>query len=114
MRPVYNSWTKLRGRPRLPRPGGSFRHLTAALPCVENDDADVFGVLLNTLLARAAEGRFDYLLLGLHEKDALLRLVIKRGTVTYVTCLYHVSWDDGEDCWRRLDGRPAYLELGCL
>ena len=113
-RPVYNGWAKLRGRPLLPKSGESFRYLTAALPCVENNDAEVFRALLNTLLRRAAEGRYDYLLLGLHAADALLRLVVKQGTVSYVTWLYHVCWEDGEEFRSQLDDRPAYLELGCL
>lgn len=111
---VYNGYAKLRGRPSLPKPGESFRYLTAALPCVENDDAEVFAALLDTLLARFAGGDRDYLLLGLHESDGLLRPVAKRGTVSYVTWLYHVCWEDGDELRSRLDDRPAYLELGCL
>jgi len=113
-RPVYNGWAKLRGRPQLPKPGESIRAMMVALPVVENDDGEVFAALLKTLLARSSTRHCDYLLLGLHETDALLRLVTKRGTTSYITRLYHVCWEDGEELRSRLDGRPSYLELGCL
>ena len=77
-------------------------------------DREVFAALLKTLLARSSTRHGDYLLLGLHETDALLRLVTKRGTTSYITRLYHVCWEDGEELRSRLDGRPSYLELGCL
>jgi hypothetical protein len=114
MRPVYNGWARLRGRPRLPSPGEHLRYMVAALPVVENDDRDVFAALLEALLARSSNRDCDYLLLGLHETDALLPLVKKRGTTSYVTRLYHACWEDGEELRSRLDGRPSYLELGCL
>jgi hypothetical protein len=114
MRLAYNCWAKLHGRTQLPKAGESFRYLTVALPVVENDDHEVFVALLETLLARSFTRQCDYLLLGLHETDALLPLVKQRGIASYITHLYHACWEDGEELRRRLDGRPSYLELGCL
>ncbi len=88
--------------------------MTAALPVVEADDRQVFAALLETLLASAVGSECDYLLLGLHEADALLPSVIRRGTASYLTRLYHVCWEDGETLRNQLDERPPYLELGCL
>jgi hypothetical protein len=112
--PVYNCWAKLRGRPKLPRPGESFRYLIGVLPVVENNDRQVFAALLDTLLAMSRARGCDYLLIGLHETDALLPIVMQRGTTSYVTRVYYACWEDGEDMRTRLDGRPPYLELGCL
>ena len=112
--PAYNCWARLRGRPKLPRPGEPFRYIVGALPVVENDDPGVFTALLTSLLARLSICQADYLLLGLHEADALLPFVIKRGTTSYMTRLYHACWEDGEALRSRLDGRSLYLELGCL
>ena len=113
-RSIYNCWARVRGRPKLPRPGQPFRYLTGALLTVEDNDLKVLQVLLETLLAQTVESPSDYLLIGLHETDALLPFVIKRSVTSYVTRLYHVCWKDGEDLRRRLDRRPPYLELGCL
>jgi len=114
-RPAYNTWAKLCGQPTLPKPGESFRCLTAAVPLVYDDDERVFATLLQELLSRAAAvGSHDYLLLGLHESDPLMPVVKRYRSQKYVTKVFVVCWDDGKDQWRRLDGRPLYLELGCL
>ena len=114
IRPLYNCWSAICGRPQLPRPGEPFRYLTAALPVVENHDPHVFSALLEHLLVHASTRGCDYLLLGLHETDPLSPLVAVRGTATYMTRLYHACWADGEALRSGLDGRPPYLELGCL
>jgi hypothetical protein len=113
-RPVYNAFAMLRGRPKLPKPGERFGFVTGVLPVVENDDPNVFAVLLNTLLARLAARQQKYLLLGMHETDPLLKLVLHRATTSYLTHVYYVCWADGEAILRSLDDRPPYLELGCL
>jgi hypothetical protein len=113
-RPVYNAWAVLRRRPWLPAPGQALRYLTAALPVVADDDPAVFAALLDGLLVRAAGGPWQYLLAGLHEADPLLPVLRRYRATWYVTNLYLVCWDDGEELRARLDGRAPYLELGAL
>jgi hypothetical protein len=113
-RPFYNAWAKVAGRPGLVRAGEPIRHLTAAIPAVLDDDADVFDSLLRAALARAAGAAADYLLVGLHETDPLLTVARRLGVESYVTRMYLVTWDEGRAFRARLDGRPAYLELGFL
>ena len=55
-----------------------------------------------------------YLLLGLHESDPLFLRASRWRARRYVTRLYLACWDDGEPLRKSLDGRPPYLELGCL
>jgi ribosomal protein S18 acetylase RimI-like enzyme len=114
VRPAYNVWARLRGRPPLPAPGGIVSYLTAALSVVAGDDPAVFAALLAVLRARAAAGTHQYLMLGLHETDPLLPVVRACRATWYDTRLYLVCWDDGEPTRGGLDGRPPYLELGCL
>jgi hypothetical protein len=114
LRPFYNVWADWRGRPRLPAAGESFSYLTAALPVVEDDDPNVFALLLEALLSRNADGRREYLLLGLHEEDPLLAAARTYRATWYTTLLYLVCWDDGEEMRAALDNRPPYLELGSL
>ena len=114
-RRAYNTWAKFCGQPTLPKPGESLRCLTAAVPLVHDDDELVFAMLLQEMRTRAAAvGSHDYLLLGLHESDPLLPVVKRYRSQEYVTKVFVVCWDDGQDQWRQLDGRPLYLELGCL
>ena len=113
-RPLYNAWGWLRGQPGLPRPGGAFRYLMAALPVVADDDANLFATLLETLRDRTAGGPWNYILVGLHEADPLLPLVRRFQAACYKTQLFVVCWADGESSRARLDGRVPYLELGSL
>jgi hypothetical protein len=113
-RPLYNAWGWLCGRPGLPRPGGAFRYLMAALPVVADDDANLFAALLAALRDRTAGGPWTYVLIGLHEVDPLLRLVQRYQAACYKTHVYVVCWADGEGCRAGLDGRVPYLELGSL
>lgn len=113
VRPVYNAWARLAGRPRLPGPGDAFRYRVAALPLVADDDPAVFAALLDAFLVRGG-GDADYLLVGLHEADPLLAVMRRRRATWYTTRLFLVCWEDGEAMRRSLDGRPPYLELGSL
>jgi hypothetical protein len=112
--PMYNAWARLRGMPAVPRPGSELRYLTAALPVVADDDAEVFTNLMHEVLARASGGPCQYLMLGLHEQDPLLPAARRLGGRTYVGRMYVACWDDGEEFRIGLDGRPPYLELGCM
>lgn len=113
-RALYNGLARLRGSPRLPAPGEALAHLTAALPVVAGDDAEVFAALLDEILARAGPGDADYLTLGLHEADPLLPVVRSYRGTWYTTRLYLVCWEDGDGLCAAMDGRPPYLELGSL
>jgi hypothetical protein len=114
LRPVYNAWATISGRPRLPDVGKPLICLLAAIPTVLENDAGVFDALLQTLLARASGGCADYLLVGLHETDPLLPVARRWAAESYVTRMYFVSWEDGRSFRAQLDERPCYLELGFL
>jgi hypothetical protein len=114
LRPIYNVWATIAGRPRLVRAGTPLRCLMAAIPTVMNNDAKVFTALLEFLLARVAGGAADYLLIGLHETDPLLSVAKRWAVDSYITRMYLVSWEDGNSFRARLDDRPFYLELGFL
>jgi hypothetical protein len=123
LRPVYNAWSWLAGRPGLPRPGTAFRYLMGALPVVADDDESAFAALLEALRlsacgwAEEARGAgWTHLLLGLHEADPLLRVAQRFGVATYVTHVFLVCWPDTEAEKARLalDGRVLYLEAGSL
>jgi hypothetical protein len=114
VRPVYNAWARLAGRPALPAPGSGFRSLTAALPVVVDNDPRVFAMLVASLLVQARSRSADYVLLGLHEADPLWPVMRKFGGTRYTTRLFLVCWEDGERELRELDGRVPYLELGSL
>ncbi len=113
LRPVYNVAAVMRHRPKLPRAGESFAFITGALPLVEDDDAEIFGAMIDYQTSRPAEDR-PFWLIGLHERDALLPAIRARQVTSYITRLYYVSWEDGAKLRAALDDRSPYLELGSL
>lgn len=113
-RPFYNAFAGIRGRSRLPSPGQPFRYLIAALATIENNDPFVFRSLINTLADHYSDGKYDFLMIGLHETNPLLETVAPRATVQYKTQVFHVCWSDGASFRRSLDDRPPWYELGCL
>jgi hypothetical protein len=114
LRPLYNGWASLTGRPRLPRPGRELRYLTAALPVVVGDDASVFRALLDSLLQMARSGPWQHVAIGLAANDPLATGLSSFAGTEYVTRIFQVAWPDGNALRLGLDGRPPYLELGCL
>lgn len=112
--PAYNFWSRLRGRPALPKSGQSLRYLTAALPLVADGETEV----LRQLIAHAQQipglREHDYLLLGLAESDPLCSMARRHASASYATRIYLVAWEGSEEFASRLNGRPLYLELGCL
>jgi hypothetical protein len=113
-RSLYNAWAGLRGLPSLPPPGGSLRYLTGALLLVANDDRRVFAALLEALRERAAAGPWSHLMLGLHQSEPLLTVARRQQAACYVTRLFLVCWQDGDEARSALDGREPYLEAGSL
>ena len=114
LRPLYNAWAWFINRPGLPKPGQAFPYLMGALPAVAADDDNTFAALLEDLRRRAAGGPWGYLLIGLHERDPLLRVVQRYQPMCYMTHLFLVCWPDGEEARCAVDGRTPYLEAGSL
>jgi len=113
LRPAYNLLAPMLARPQLPAPGEIVPCRLAALPVTEGHDPE----LLLPLLARAVAEQLatgESLLLGVHEADPWYGVLRRYAPWEYVTRLFFVCFDDGEPIFEQLDGRPPYLELGCL
>lgn len=113
-RPAINLWSRLSGGPHLPRPHEPLPYLLAALPTTIDADSQLFESLVDAALDKAAAGDATQLLLGLHGDDPLLATLGSRRVRRYVTRLFAVCWEDGDELRIGLDGRPPYLELGSL
>ncbi len=114
IRPFYNAAAAALGRSVLPAPGQPLRSVPAALPVIADARSDVLLALLVQIQKRAAAAGCDFVLIGLHETDALLPTVRRLATTSFVTQLYYAFWDDGERLVHSLDDRSPWLELGCL
>jgi hypothetical protein len=51
---------------------------------------------------------------GCHERDPLLPALRRYRHFSYFSRLYVVCWPDGENDFRKLNGRVPYVELGSL
>ena len=114
MRPLYNAWSSLRGRPRFPAVGHPSRHLMAAFPLTRPGDERTFFSLIDGLRRRTNGTAHESLLVGVYERDKIRPLLCKEACFTYVTNVYLVSWDDDEATLKRVLNQNLYLELGCL
>jgi hypothetical protein len=114
VRPLYNCVARLAGCPQLPPPGSELKHLFVAFTAIDDDDLDVFGALLGSIQRHAAAEGYDYLMVGLHERDPLLAAARQFPHRDYVSRLYVVYWEDGTEACRSLDSRVPYLELALL
>ena len=92
----------------------TLRILFAAVPVIQNDDADCFRLILDSCLKLHAGSNFSHLLLGVSEHDPLLPILKRYSAMVYRTRFCYVQWDPQDSLHQRLDDRPPYLEVGCL
>jgi hypothetical protein len=94
-----------------PKPGDLVPHLYLGFIAVDHDDLDVFAALLRRALNNAAEGRYLYAIIALHECDPLLQVVWRYSRIRFSGRLFCVTLDeDGQQVYQNLDGRIPYLE----
>jgi len=112
--PLYNASAPWLRTPRVPRAGETIRNAYTALVCVADDDLAVFDLLLTGALYRAAESGLDYLLLGLDQRDPLLRVARRRAHIPYRSRMFLVEWPEGGNLYAQLDRRPTGVEIATL
>jgi hypothetical protein len=114
-KPFHNLYAAARGLPRFPTPGSQLRNLTLALPIADDDSGTLILKLLAAIQHRhRSTTAADSLLLGLFERDPLLKAVRPLALHAYVTRVFVVTWDPANVRPERFNGRNLYLELGCL
>jgi len=114
LRLPYNGVARLLGYPILPRPGSTLDYFNLSLICIQEDDPQVFGSLLAQMIRRY-QSRYSLFMAGLHERDPLLPVLRQYHHFPYVSRLYVVCWEDGQEDFENLDDwRVPYLELGAL
>ncbi|MEM7396233.1 MAG: hypothetical protein AAF492_28185, partial [Verrucomicrobiota bacterium] len=109
VRRLWNLW----GQPKLPCPDTTLGLLFLAMPCVRENDPEVFESLLHEAFRRC-DSSLHAVMLGLHERDPLLERARLQPHRLYLSRLYLVYWPDGEKAVRKLDDRIPYLEAGGL
>lgn len=107
-RPVYN----LLGRFRLPRPNSVVNHAYATH--FRAEDAHAASELIAAILERAAQCGLDHVLFGFTETDPFLSVARRFRPIEYLSSIYTVAFDDGDDFHDRLLARPRALDISAL
>ena len=114
VRPLHNAMARLRGFAAMPPPGSELKCCFVGFVAVDDDEPDVFRVILREIYNDAVAGGYAYVLAGFHEKDPLLRVAAGYRHFAYQSRLYVVYWEDGAEYRQSLDDRVPYLELAAM
>ena len=108
VRPLYN----VAARIRLPKPGSVLNH--AYVTHFQAGDEQAAHQLIEVLRGKAASMRLDHLLLGFTESDPMITVARRFRPIEYVSSIYTVAFDDGDDFHDRLQSRPRALDIAAL
>ena len=92
---------------RLPKPNTPLNH--AYITHFRADDAHA---LITAILEKGR--RFDHILYGFTESDPHLAVARRFKPIEYVSSIYTVAFDDGDDFHDRLLARPRALDISAL
>lgn len=108
--PLANAIRPITGAPRYPKPGQEVAYFYISFIAVDEDEIQVFRALLRRAYNDAVGGRYLYAMLALHERDPLLSALGDYSLTPFSGRLFSVTFEDGRDCYRGLDGRVPYME----
>ena len=113
LRGAYNRLAPAIARPSLPATGAIIACRFAAIPVTAAHDPKLIQLLLRHALTESLL-HGESLLFGVHENDPWQPLLRRMAPLGYTTRLFLVCFADGQTMLDQFDGRPPYLELGCL
>lgn len=100
--------------PALPGVGSSIDACYASFIAVDHDDLVVGRALLRRLYNDAVCQGYDYLLIGLHERDPLVGILEGYRQVPFTARLFCVYFEDGKAAFGQLDDHVPYIEIAML
>jgi hypothetical protein len=103
VRPFYNLVASV----KLPKPNTTLNHAYVTHFQAEDPHA-----LISAILEKGK--RFDHILFGFTESDPALQVARSFKPVEYISRIYTVAFDDGDDFHDRLLARPRAVDLSAL
>lgn len=97
----------------IPGPGEPLYNANAACIAIENNDQQIFDLLLKTILHHEHHTGKAFLVVGLMTGDPLMRALRNYLHLATRTCVYVMSLD-GFEMPNERDGRIPYVEIGSL
>lgn len=110
LKPIYNLGLRLIGAQPLPKIGEKIYSAYASFICIENNNAEIFDVLLRKAYNLAVERKHAYLMVGLSQDDPLLAIAKQYMHISYFSRAYLASWEP----MPALEQRVPYIEIACL
>ncbi len=115
LRPLYNLAAPLMGRPRLPAPGARLESAFLSHVAVADDDADTLVGLVARGCQIAVERGIDYVMLAFAARNPLTDIIRRSFPChEYVSVMYAVFWQDGEQAVDALDDRIPHPDVAIL
>ena len=108
--PFANAVRPLTAAPRYPEPGEEVAYFYLSFIAIDDDNLQVFRGLLRNAYNAAIGRKYLYAMVGLHERDPLLPALRDYSLTPFSGRLFCVTFEDGEDLFRKLDRRVPYLE----
>lgn len=115
LQPVYNLFSPLFSRPRLPAPGARLESGFLSHLVVEPDDHSTTVALIRQACRKAVQRGLDYVMIGVAERNPICKIIRRNFSChSYLSMLYVVYWEDGKSEAEKLDNRVPHPELAIL
>jgi hypothetical protein len=102
-RKLLNMLSGIGAWPYLPETNTLLRYSYASHIAIDNDDPVIFAALLQALYQHNREHGYDYFMVGLAESNPLRAIAEAHRPLTYISQLYLVTWDGGQDALASVD-----------
>ncbi len=96
--------------PQYPKTGEEVSYFYLSFIAIDDDNLQVFRALLRSAYNAAVSKGYLYAMLALHGRDPLLPALRDYSRTPFSGRLFCVTFEDGEDLVRELDGRVPYVE----
>ncbi len=110
IKPLYNLLSLMTPLKALPKTGAMIPYFYLSFVAIQNNDPEIFRLLLNALYREHYRGKWHYFICGLHEADALASVLDDYRRID--SCGHLFSVNLGEPI--ALDDKVPYIEAATL
>jgi hypothetical protein len=114
IRPAYNLAAHFSALKPLPTEGSAVPYFYLALTAIQEDDPNIFRVLLSQLYNERRLGEWHYFIAGLHEKNPLVEVLNEYRSIKAAGHLYIVHYPEDTAYFEQLDQRIPHIEMGAV
>lgn len=114
IRPIYNTVAKIFRSAQLPEPSKPINIINVSFIAIDNNNPEIFRILLQNIHNDSADKKFSYLAIGLHSQDPLLKVTEEYPRINYKSKIFAATIDGQQDFLKKIDNRIPYLELAAL